>query len=153
MPLTVNELARQAGVPSHVVRFYTREGLLRPRRNPANRYRLYRDSDVTRLRFIRRAKFLGFTLGDITQILRDADRGQSPCPKAREIIVGRLEDAEDRLSALAALHERMRRAAKKWRTMPDALPTGRSICHLVEAVTDDVTLDRAIEGSQESSER
>lgn len=152
MPITVNELARQAGVPAHVVRFYTREGLLRPRRHPTNRYRLYRDSDVKRLRFIRRAKFLGFTLSDIGQILRDADRGRSPCPKARKIIVARLSDTERRLAALGALRGRVNRAVKVWRRMPDALPTGESICHLIEAVTEDAGLDPTIEQSGAVSE-
>jgi MerR family Zn(II)-responsive transcriptional regulator of zntA len=77
MPFTVSDLAKSAGVPAHVVRYYTRTGLLKPRGDRSNRYRLCTNADVTRLRFIRRAKSLGFTLGDIGQILRDADRRRS----------------------------------------------------------------------------
>jgi DNA-binding transcriptional MerR regulator len=140
MAMKVNELAKRAGVQAHVVRYYTRAGLLRPRRDPANRYHLYRDADVTRLRFIRRAKLLGFRLLDISQILRDADRRQSPCPKTRQIILDRLKEGEQRLSTLLALQGRMQKAAKVWRKLPDALPDGDSICHLVEAVTRDEDL-------------
>jgi len=150
MAMTVNELAKQTGVAPHVVRYYTRAGLLRPRRHPTNEYRLYRDADANRLRFIRRAKFLGFTLKDIGQILRDADRGQSPCPRARAIIVDRLEQGEQRLAAETALRRRMKRAVKIWRTRRDSLPNGQSICALIEAVTTDASLDGAIESEQES---
>jgi DNA-binding transcriptional MerR regulator len=144
MTMTVNDLAIGAGVPAHVVRYYTRAGLLRPGRDQNNHYRLYRDGDVTRLIFIRRAKVLGFTLADIGQILRDADRRRSPCPKTRRIILSRLEESEQRLSALVALQGRMRRAIRIWRKLPDAVPDGESICHLIEAVTKNEDLDLAL---------
>ena len=141
MVMTVNELAKRAHVQAHVVRYYTRAGLLRPRRHPTNRYHLYRDADLTRLQFIGRAKLLGFTLGDISQILRDADRRQSPCPRTRRIILERLNESEQRLSALLALRGRIQKAIKVWRKLPDAVPDGESICHLIEAVTKNVALD------------
>jgi len=145
MAFTVSDLAKSAGVPAHVVRYYTRAGLLKPRRDRDNRYRLYSDADVSRLRFIRRAKLLGFTLGDIGQILRDADRKRSPCPKTRTIIATRLDESEGRLAALVELQSRMKRAIKVWRKMPDAVPTGDSICYLIEAVTKNEDLDRALD--------
>ena len=141
--MTVNEVARQAGVPAHVVRYYTRAGLLKPRRDPDNRYRLYGAYDLTRLRFIRRAKLLGFTLGDVGQILRDADRRRSPCPRTRTIIVTRLGESERQSSTLLTLQQRMKKATRAWRKLPDAVPDGDSICHLIEAVTDDPALERA----------
>ena len=140
--MTVNDLARQAGIPAHVVRYYTRTGLLKAGRDPKNRYRLYTASDVTRLRFIRRAKLLGFTLGDVGQILRDADRRHSPCPRTRTIIVTRLRESEQQSSALLALQRRMQKAIKMWRKLPDAVPNGESICCLIEAVTEDKEFDR-----------
>ena len=141
--MTVNAIARQAGVSAHVVRYYSRAGLLKPRKNPANRYRLYTRSDLTRLRFIRRAQLLGFTLRDVRQILQDADRRHSPCPLARAIIVTRLGDSEREFSALLAMQQRMKRALKAWRRLPDAVPNGESLCRLIEAVTDDGVLERA----------
>jgi DNA-binding transcriptional MerR regulator len=141
--MTVNEVAREAGVPAHVVRYYTRAGLLKPRRDPDNHYRLYTPADLTRLRFIRRAKLLGFTLGDVSQILRDADRRRSPCPRARTIITTRLRESDRQLSALLALQQRMGKAVKAWKKLPDAVPNGDSICRLIEAVTDDVVLGRS----------
>jgi DNA-binding transcriptional MerR regulator len=139
--MTVNKLAKRAQVQAHVVRYYTRAGLLRPRRDPANRYHVYGDADVSRLRFIRRAKLLGFTLGDISQILHDADRRRSPCPRTRRIILDRLKESEQQLSALLALRGRIQKAIEVWRKLPDAVPDGESICHLIEAVTKNEDLD------------
>ncbi|HEY5568980.1 MAG TPA: MerR family transcriptional regulator, partial [Gammaproteobacteria bacterium] len=84
--MTVNDLATRAGVPPHVVRYYTRRGLLHPKRNARNGYREYAAADLYRLKFICRAKRVGFTLTDIEMILGDADRGVSPCLQVRRLV-------------------------------------------------------------------
>jgi DNA-binding transcriptional MerR regulator len=67
--LTIGELARRAGIGVETVRFYERKGLLAdPRKHEAG-YRLYEDSAVARLLFIKRAKLLGFTLNEIKALL------------------------------------------------------------------------------------
>ncbi len=130
----VNELAKQAGVPAHVVRYYTQVGLLTPDRNPKNRYREYADSDIYRVRFIRRAKWLGFTLRDVKAILSDADRGVSPCPEVREIIKVRARENNARLRQLKRLQSRVEKAVARWETMPDKPPSHDSLCHLIDSV-------------------
>lgn len=132
----VNELARQAGVADHVVRYYTRMGLLKPVRDPKNQYRDYADSDVYRLRFIRRMKRLGFTLRDAKTILRDADSGVAPCPEVREIITVRARENRVRLDKLARLQDRVEAAVALWETMPDQPPNRESLCHLIDALAD-----------------
>lgn len=131
--VTVREIAAKAGIDPAVVRFYTRFGLLQPARNPHNRYRTYTEADVKRLRFVHRAQSLGFTLKEIAQILEDSARKQAPCPSVRTIIVGRIEENGRRLNELSRLQERMERAALQWQTMPDAIPDGEVICHLIES--------------------
>jgi cytochrome c-type biogenesis protein CcmH/NrfG len=56
--------------------------------------------------------------------------------------VTRLNESEERLVALVGLQSRIKKAVKVWRKMPDAVPTGDSICHLIEAVTQNEDLDR-----------
>jgi len=87
------------------------------------------------VKFIRRAKWLGFTLADVRSILHDADSGESACPKARGLIEQRLAEHGERLQALLALHRRMTKAIEVWRTMPDDTPNSNSLCHLIEHVT------------------
>lgn len=74
-PLTIGRLARRADVGVDTVRFYERRGLLPdPARTPAG-YRLYPESIVDRIRFIRRSKDLGFSLDEIESLLDLHDHG------------------------------------------------------------------------------
>jgi len=130
----VNEIARKSGVAPHVVRYYTQLGLLQPRRDPKNRYREYAEPDVYRLRFIRRAKWLGFTLRDVKAILRDADGGVAPCPDVRKLIKVRAKENRDRLRELKRLQHRVEKAIALWDTMPDRPPDHKNLCHLIDTV-------------------
>ena len=134
--MTVRDIAAKAEVDPAVVRFYTRFGLLQPARNPQNQYRTYTEADVRRLRFIHRVQSLGFTLKEIAQILEESARKEAPCPSVRTIIAGRVEENRKRLNELARLQERMERAALRWQTMPNAIPTGEVICNLIESEED-----------------
>jgi len=132
--LTVSKLSRQGGVEPHVVRYYTRIGLLDPTRHPDNGYKLFSSKDVSRLKFIRQAQSLGYTLEEIRHILCESGAGHSPCRDVREILRGRIEENRQRLVELIGLQRRMEQALKRWERMPDHLPDGDSVCHLIESV-------------------
>jgi DNA-binding transcriptional MerR regulator len=134
--LTVTELARQSDTTPHAVRYYTRKGLLQPERHPENNYRLYKPSEVRWLKFVRQAKALGYTLTEIGDIKHDADQGQSPCPRVREILSKHIEANRKQLEDLMALQRRMEDALKQWKEMPDGLPDGHSVCHLIETIVE-----------------
>lgn len=131
--LTVIELARASGTAPDTVRYYTRRGLLKPTRDPCNDYRLYRPRDVRRLCFIGQAKRLGYTLGEIHQILEDADRGRTPCPRVRVILQRRIKENRQGLKESVALQRRMEQALSRWAALPDGIPDGDSVCHLIES--------------------
>lgn len=131
---TTTGLARQAQMPVHVVRYYTRIGLLRPARNPANGYKLFTEVHLKRLRFILQAKALGYTLHEIGTIIQDAERGRSPCPRVRKIIERRIAANRLRLEEMLNLQQRMERALRAWAKMPDGVPDGETVCHLIEAI-------------------
>src|SRR5574337_579822 len=76
--ITIGAVARRAGVGIDTIRYYERENLLPPPRRRASGYRDYGPDVVERLRFIRRAKALGFTLEEIRELLAlstDRERG------------------------------------------------------------------------------
>lgn len=131
---TVTELANRCGTTPHAVRYYTRMGLLRPERNPENGYRLYQGSEIPWLKFVRQAKSLGYTLKEIKEIMHNADDNKSPCPKVREILMERITENRQRLDELVTLQTRMERALEQWSKMPDGVPDGHSVCHLIESV-------------------
>ena len=131
----VRELARLTGVTPDVVRYYTQIGLLKPKRERPGNYRVFARSDLIRLNFIRRAKTLGYTLAEIRQIVGASERRQSPCPMVRKIIVERISTIRTHMRESMALQRRMEAAAKQWKSLPDAVPIGDSICHLIEQAT------------------
>ena len=132
---TVTELANRCETTPHAVRYYTRVGLLRPKRNPENGYRLYKVEEISWLRFVRQAKSLGYTLNEIKEIMHDVDDQASPCPRVREILMTRIKENRSHLEELMALQSRMEQALEQWKKMPDGVPDGHSVCHLIESVT------------------
>ncbi|KXS39747.1 MAG: MerR family transcriptional regulator [Halomonadaceae bacterium T82-2] len=130
--MKVGELAKTANVTAETVRHYTREGLLSPVRDPDNGYQIYDQADLNRLRFIQRARTLGFSLREIGEILDHADHGDSPCPMVRDLLAARLPEIKQRIIELERLAERMENALANWSGMPDGAPDGHTICRLIE---------------------
>lgn len=132
--LRVTELARRVGISAHSVRYYTRIGLLQPARRGANGYKEFAVGDINRLLFIRRARHIGFTLAEISQVLRMSRRKQTPCPLVREIMQRRLSETTDELEHILQLKKRIARALEQWRSAPDSVPTGDEVCRLIESM-------------------
>lgn len=130
--MKVKEIAEAAGASPDTVRFYTREGLLNPTRNPDNNYQQFNADDLQRLRFARKARQLGFSLSEIRAILDQADDHHSPCPMVREVFEQRLTSVEQEINELQQLRERMKSALNAWHDMPDGTPDGHTICQLIE---------------------
>lgn len=107
--LTIGQVARRGGVGVETVRFYEREGLLeRPSRRLSG-YRQYGEGTVARLRFIRRAKALGFTLKEITELLAlRVEPGITPADVKRRA-EAKIADIEAKLRTL----RRMQKALAK----------------------------------------
>ncbi|MDH3669993.1 MAG: MerR family transcriptional regulator [Gammaproteobacteria bacterium] len=131
--MTVSELSRQGRVAPHVVRYYSRIGLLSPARHPDNGYKLFSRSDISRLSFIRQAQSLGCTLEEIAQILDTSAQGKSPCRRVRDILQRHVEENRQKLEELLQLQNRMEDALRQWDKMPDRVPDRESICHLIES--------------------
>ena len=134
--MTAAVLAKRTDTPIFTVRYYTRIGLLKPSRNLKNGYKVYKQSDKERLKFITAAKELGFTLAEIEEILDHATEGNSPCPMVREIVEKRIEENRRKLQEMRKLQKRLERAADVWKSMKDSEPDGHSVCRLIESFAD-----------------
>lgn len=130
--MKVKEIAAAARVNPDTVRFYTREGLLNPGRNPENNYQQFDAEDLRRLRFARKARQLGFSVHEIRQILEQADDHHSPCPMVRDVFEKRLTEVEQQIAELQQLRQRMTSALSAWQAMPNGTPDGHTICRLIE---------------------
>src|SRR5438477_12066347 len=110
--ITIGKLAVAAEVGIDTVRFYERAGLLnKPQRTPAG-YRLYAESDLARLRFIRRAKMLGFSLEEIAELLHLNDGGGRRSA-VRAVAEQRLEEIEQKLSELGRMRDTLRQLVQR----------------------------------------
>jgi MerR family copper efflux transcriptional regulator len=105
--LTIGKFAAAEGVGVETVRFYQRRGLLALPERRGSGYREYSEADRWRLAFIRRARTLGFTLGEIRDLLGPAEaRSTGEIVRAAE---ARLEAVDRQISELAQLRCRLRR--------------------------------------------
>lgn len=123
--LRIGELARVAGVPTSTVRYYERKGILKPRGRSRSNYRLYAAADVQRLRFIRAAQATGFTLQNVTQLLRPAH-----CHRVQDLIEERLQTVSARLKELRHVQRVLQAALGECREHEQ---TGR--CRVIDSLS------------------
>lgn len=131
--MQIKEVADTFGVSPDTVRYYTRQGLLQPSKNPHNGYKEFHSDDLHRLRFIVNARSLGFSVEDVRSLLTQADEGHSPCAHARQIIEMRLGEVQLKIDELTHLRDTMRDAVRQWQDMPDKAPSKNLVCHLIAA--------------------
>ncbi|GGA15484.1 heavy metal-responsive transcriptional regulator [Dyella caseinilytica] len=113
--LTIGTVAKRAGVAIDTIRYYEREGLLPEPLRRASGYRSYNESAISRLRFIRRAKDLGFTLDEIRDLLAlSADRHRG----VKEV----KQRAEQRLASIDARIAELMRIRKGLEQLIEACP-------------------------------
>ena len=110
------ELAELAGVSTDTLRHYERKGVLaRPLRR-ANGYRQYPATALQRVRLVRRALAIGFSLDELAAVLSVRDRGGAPCAEVRTLAASKLSQVETRLRELVDLRNELRAVLKDWDT-------------------------------------
>ncbi len=113
--LRSGELAQLAGVSSDTIRHYERMGILpKPPRTPAG-YRMYGRDAVERVRLVRRALQLGFTLAELSDILRVRDKGGIPCRRVLQLTEEKLHSLARQIQELSRTQRYMRQVVREWR--------------------------------------
>ncbi len=110
--MKIGEVAKAAGVGIDAVRFYEREGLIPPPARRPSGYREYTPEVVISLRFIRRAKELGFTLKETSELLSLEANPAATARDVKALAEEKLADLEDKIRALQRMRRALRRAAK-----------------------------------------
>lgn len=108
-PLTIGQVARRAEVGVETVRFYEREGLLAEPARKTSGYRQYTEDVVARLRFIKRAKVLGFTLKEIAQLLALRADPDTTCGDVNRQAQAKLADVEAKIRDLRRIRQALLR--------------------------------------------
>ncbi|MDH4556394.1 Hg(II)-responsive transcriptional regulator [Pseudomonas sp. BN417] len=101
--LTIGKLAEAAEVNIETIRYYQRRGLLQEPAKPLGGYRRYAPDQVKRVRFIKRAQALGFTLAEVGDLLKLA-HGHT-CAETQALAVRKLRLIEEKIADLAAMQQ------------------------------------------------
>ena len=105
--MAIGEAARRSGVSAKMIRWYEARGLLPPAERSGAGYRRYTEADVHTLRFVRRARDLGFTLDQVRELLRLADERGRPCDAIDRVAREHLGEGERKIADLEALRREL----------------------------------------------
>ena len=103
--LRSGELAGQSGISADTLRHYERMKLLAAPRRSSGNYRLYPPEAVDRVRLIQRALAVGFSLSELSEILKIRDGGGSPCRKVKKLLDEKLSRLDEQISDLLAMRD------------------------------------------------
>lgn len=130
--MKIGELAALSGLSVDTIRFYEKQGLVPPPRRTQSNYRMYDADTPRRLVFIRKARDLGFTLGEIAQLLALSEDHRAGAADVKQRAQSKLQDLERRIAEM----EQMRRSLKKLVTACSGRGP-RANCPILAALTDD----------------
>lgn len=128
--LTIGTVAKRSGVNVETIRYYQRRHLLHEPSKPSRGYRLYSSETVRRVRFIKRAQTLGFTLEEISSLLGLDEK--KACMETRGIATQKLTLIEQKIADLS----RMKRALSRLVRACDASPVGEP-CPIIHLLVQD----------------
>ena len=111
--LKIGQLAQRAAVNLQTIRYYEREGLLPEPPRLSSGYRLYTDSMVRRVRFIKRAQEIGFSLAEIRELLSLRADGRRERNEVRAIAQAKIADIEDKMRTLKAMKTVLNRLTER----------------------------------------
>jgi Hg(II)-responsive transcriptional regulator len=103
--LTIGKLAQRAQVNVQTIRYYERRRLLPEPERTASNYRVYAEDTVLRVRFIKRAQDLGFTLNEIKELLELRASPRSCCKDVRARSEAKIHDIDEKVRSLEAMRK------------------------------------------------
>ena len=108
------ELAAKTGVSADTLRHYERRGLIASVERLPNGYRSYPPEALDRVLLIQRALSVGFSLDELSKLLRARDRGEPPCLEVRALAARKLEEVERQLQSLSDFRAALQATLRDW---------------------------------------
>ena len=135
-PIAIGRLAKRTGTNIETIRYYERVGLVPAPARSQGGYRLYGTEHLKRLNFVRRARALGFSIGEVRTLLRLADERRRPCAEVRVVAEGHLKDVRIKIADLRTMERVLRD------TVARCADGAGSHCPLIDALYRDGSPDR-----------
>lgn len=128
--MRIGELGDQVAVSAKTIYYYEDIGIFPEPERTASGYRHYEESAVERLRFIKAAQAVGFTLGEIKEVLAFSDRGEASCIHVTGLIQERIRSLSHHIRGLQEMRRQLERLVEMAKTLPQPQPG--TICHIIE---------------------
>jgi DNA-binding transcriptional MerR regulator len=130
--LKIGRVANAAGLTAKTIRYYELLGLLPKPARTESGYRVYDDSDIERLKFIKKAKGLGLSLTEIKDILALHDQRRRPCVHVLAILDKKLEEIDIALRELQRFQTELAQLREESANQMESLPGDTAICSIIE---------------------
>ncbi|MGC8511282.1 MAG: heavy metal-responsive transcriptional regulator [Acidimicrobiales bacterium] len=136
--MKIGELASRTGVPVKTLRYYEQIGVIDHPARTSSGYREYDDEVIDRLAFIRASQSVGFTLGEIREVLAFRDRGDVPCGHVLELLRQHREESERRIAALELVRKSLDDLVDRAAGLRVEDCSADDVCHLIPRLTETV---------------
>lgn len=113
--MTIGQASVRSGVPAKTIRFYEELGLVKPAERLANRYRCYDESNVQTLRFIRRARDLGFSLQEIDKLLALYRNRRRASEDVKRLALAHVTELDHKIAELTRIRDTLADLARHCR--------------------------------------
>ncbi|WP_084617943.1 Cu(I)-responsive transcriptional regulator [Cellvibrio sp. OA-2007] len=103
--MNISQAAQACGLPNKTIRYYEEIGLVVPMRQEGNDYRVYSLADIAQLRFLQRARAVGFSLDECRELLALYSNPQRRCAEVKALVNEKIIQVDQQLIALNAMRE------------------------------------------------
>jgi len=126
--IAIGALSKHTGTNIETIRYYERVGLLPAPARSTGGYRLYRTDHLKRLNFVRRARALGFSIGEVRTLLKLADERKRPCAEVQAVAEAHLRDVQTKIADLRRMESVLRA------TIRQCVGRRRAHCPMIDAL-------------------
>jgi DNA-binding transcriptional MerR regulator len=133
--LLCGEVAKAAGVSADTVRHYEKIGVLPKAHRSPSGYRIYPQSAVERVAVVQRALRIGFTLAELSEVLKARDAGGAPCRRVFELAQMKLRGIVADIAALKQTERYLKKVLTDWEQQIQRAGKGERM-HLLHSLTD-----------------
>ena len=129
----IGDVAKECGVTIDTIRYYEKLKLLSEPVRSEGGFRKYSREAVEQLRFIKKAKSLGLTLAEITEIIRESAKGlEQCCGHVNKILHRKLDELETKITELRKMQKGLRRLMQSWIPLKKAKGQSFAVCPQIE---------------------
>jgi len=132
--LLIGELAKIVGVSADTLRHYEWKGMIASPIRSVKGYRLYSPDAIDRVRLVRRALGVGFTLDELAAILAEREKGGMPCRQTFSLAASKLKDLEERIIEMQNLRDELQTLVLDWDERLDKNESGKKPAFLLETL-------------------